>query len=91
MADPKDKKIATLAAEVEKKLHSRFIVPSVHEIKAQLEERKAACRALKTRVDRAKEDNLRLSRSVGEGELEGKRVSLRAAAGNPRQPRRKNV
>jgi hypothetical protein len=51
MADPKGKKIAALAAKVEE---LQSILPPVNEIKAQLEERKAACRALKTQVDRAK-------------------------------------
>ena len=68
MADPKDKKIAALAGKVEE---LQAILPSVNDIKAQLEERKAACRALKTQVDRAKAENKRLSERVGE--LEGKK------------------
>ena len=67
MADPKDKKIAALGAKIEE---LQSILPPVNEIKAQLEERKAACRALKTQLDRSKEENKRLSRKVGE--LEGK-------------------
>jgi hypothetical protein len=47
MADPKDKKISALEAKI---VELQSILPPVNDIKAQLEERKAACRALKTQA-----------------------------------------
>jgi hypothetical protein len=49
--DPKDKKLAALEGRVEE---LTAIIPPINDVKTQLEERKDACRALKTQLDRAK-------------------------------------